>query len=278
MEVSTNPAQQKPVQITPTGAALGAVVSGVDVGRGLDEATAERLRQAFTAHSLLLLRQQQLSKQQQVDFARVFGEPVPHPTNTRDRDPDVPELTIISNVVEDGQAIGALGNAELAFHADLVFLYEPGTVSILYCVEAPASGGDTYWSSGYAAYAGLDPDTQARIDSLQAVYIHRNPAYNPDPPARHPLVCVHPVSRRKSLFISPNAAQEIPGLDPAAGQALLARLLAHATQDQYVWRHSWQPGDLIVWDNRCTLHRRDGFDASQRRVMRRTQSVGPPSA
>ncbi|NJN82346.1 MAG: TauD/TfdA family dioxygenase [Caldilineaceae bacterium] len=140
---------------------------------------------------------------------------------------------------------------------------------------APASGGDTYWSSGYAGYETLDPQTQARIANLSAVYVHRNPAYNPPTPPVHPLVCVHPETRRKTLFLSPSSAQSVVGLDEQSGRALLDELYAHATQPQFVWRHQWRPGDLIMWDNRCTMHRRDSFDDSQRRYMRRTQVLGP---
>lgn len=263
--------------ILPSGAALGAQVTGLDLRLPLDAATIGGLRAAFLDHCVLCFRDQQISKADQVRFSGYFGQPVPHPTNTRDRDPDFPELTVISNIEEGGRAVGALGNAELAFHADLVFLYEPGTVSILYCVETPASGGDTMWTSGYAGYATLDAATKARIDGLEAVYVHTNPAYNPDPPATHPLVTIHPESGRKTLFISPNAARGIVGWGEAEGRALLDQLFSHATQDRFVWRHQWRPGDLIMWDNRCTLHRRDGFDNSQRRLMLRTQMVGRPS-
>jgi len=263
------------VTITPTGGALGAQVSDIDLRAPLDEETVGRIRAAFLAHSLLLIRSQQISKDDQVRFSRCFGEPVPHPTNTRDRDPQVPEITVISNIVEAGQAVGALGNDEVAFHADLVFLHEPGSVSILYCVETPTEGGNTFWTNGYAAYDALDPATKAKIEDVKAVYVHRNPAYNPPTPPQHPLVCIHPESGRPTLFISPSSAERVVGMDETEGRQLLDDLFAHAIQPRFVWEHSWQPGDLIVWDNRCTMHRRESFDNSQRRLMLRTQLLGP---
>lgn len=265
------------MNIIPTGAALGAEVHNLDLSQPLDDAAVDQLQRAFHQHSVLLFRQQQLTPAEQVRFTGYFGTAVPHPTNTRDRDPDVAEITVISNIEEEGRAVGALGNAEVHFHADLVFLHEPGAVSILYCVETPDSGGDTMWTSGYAGYDALDRETKARIDDRNAIYVHRNSDYNPPTPATHPLAPTHPETGRKTLFISPSSADSVEGMDEAAGQTLLAQLMEHATQEQFIWRHTWQPGDLIMWDNRCTLHRREAFDNSQRRLMRRTQTLGAPS-
>lgn len=263
------------IEIVPTEAALGADVAGVDLRKPLTAETVTQIRDAFHTHAVLRFRGQQLSKAEQVEFSRYFGEPVPHPTNTRDRDPEQPEITIISNIEENGKAVGALGNAELTFHADLVFLHTPGSISLLYCVETPNQGGDTYWSSGYAAYEALDEATKRQIANLGARYVHNNPAYNPPTPPVHPLVCTHPETGRKTLFLSPNAAQCITSMADDAGRRLLDQLYHHATKERFVWRHHWQPGDLIMWDNRCTLHRRDGFPQDQRRLMWRTQLLGP---
>ena len=142
--------------------------------------------------------------------------------------------------------------------------------------------GDTYWTSGYAGYAALDEGTKAQIDGLVAVYVHTKPEYNPPVAPRHPLVCVHPETGRKTLFLSPNAATSLEGeqgaMNQAESHALLEALFAHATEERFTWRHQWQPGDLIMWDNRCTMHRRDGFDNRQRRLMWRTQMLGPCTA
>lgn len=266
------------MQITPTGGALGAKVTAIDLSQPLPDSAQAQLRNALNNHSLLHIGNQQLSRDQLVSFSATFGTPIEHPTNQRDRDAQNPLITIISNIEEDGHAIGALGNAELKFHADLVFLHTPGSVSILYCVECPATGGDTYWSNNYRAYETLDAKTRARIADLKVVYVHRNPAYNPPQPAAHPLVCTHPDTRRKMLFVSPSSAHRIDGLDDAAdAKALLDALLAHAARDDLVWRHHWRPGDVIVWDNRATLHRRDAFDNNARRLMWRTQLLGPLS-
>lgn len=263
------------MEIIPTDAVLGADVVGLDLREPLAPETVAQVQAAFHSYAVLRFRGQQLSKAQQVAFSRYFGEPVPHPTNTRDRDPEQPEITVISNIEENGKAVGALGNAELTFHADLVFLHTPGSISILYCVETPDQGGDTYWSSGYAGYASLDDRTKAQIEGIGVAYVHTNPAYNPPTPPVHPLVCTHPETGRKTLFLSPNAAQRMMGIEEETGRALLEQLYAHASQERFVWRQQWQPGDLIMWDNRCTMHRRDGFPQDQRRLMWRTQLLGP---
>ena len=263
--------------VIPTGTALGAQVLGLDLRRPLDLAVQEQLHAAFTAHSVLLCRDQDLSQADQLRISRCFGEPIPHPTNTRDRDPDFPAITILSNIRENGRPVGALGNDEVHWHIDLVFLHMPGSVSLLYCLETPERGGDTWWASGYKAYEALDKPTQQKLDGVSALYRHRRPEYNPPEPAIHPLVCMHPVSRRKTLYLSPGSAQSVVGLDEAAGAILLQRLGDHLDQPCFSWRHSWRPGDLVIWDNRCTLHRRAGFDGQARRLMWRTQMVGPPS-
>ncbi len=106
-------------------------------------------------------------------------------------------------------------------------------------------------------------------------YVHRNPAYNPTTPPAHPLICTHPDTRRKMLFVSPSSANGIEGMNDEEGKSLLNQLLEHATQDKLVWRHQWRVGDVMVWDNRATLHRRDAFDPAERRLMWRTQMLGP---
>ena len=268
------------MEVVAFGGALGADVMGLDLSKPLSAETIEELLKAFHRYAVLRFRRQQLTKAAQVEFSRHFGKPIPHPTNRRDRDPEQPEITVISNIEENGKAVGALGNAELTFHADLVFLQTPGTISLLYCVETPEhcegiNCGNTYWSSGYAAYEALDDATKAQIAELGVAYVHSNPAYNQPIPPIHPFVCTHPETGRKTLFFSPNAAQRVIGLTKEEGHTLLDRLYAHATQERFVWRQQWQPGDLIMWDNRCTMHRRDGFPADQRRLMWRTQMLGP---
>jgi taurine dioxygenase len=253
--------------ITPTNSALGATIQGIDLSQPLGGETAAQLQNAFYEHSLLIFREQTLTEDDQVHFSKHFCNPEPHPTNSKNRGTR-PEITIISNTDE-----GALGNAEVHFHADLIFLPNPGTVSILYCLETPTEGGDTYWTGNIAAYNALDDDMKQRLENLEIAYAHARPEYNPHEPPRHPIVLTHPESGRKSLYFSPNHAKWVESLSESESQDTITFLTNFLTQEQFIHCHHWQPGDLVMWDNRCTMHRRDSFDNSQRRVMKRTQAV-----
>jgi taurine dioxygenase len=137
----------------------------------------------------------------------------------------------------------------------------------------PERGGDTTWASGYASYDALSPALKARIAGLRAVHRHPRPQQNPPVPAVHPVVRPHAVTGRPVLYVSPQFTTRIEGLDEEEGGALLKELLDHVTNPRFAWTHQWRVGDLVMWDNRCTMHRRDSFDASARRVMKRTQML-----
>ena len=234
--------------IIPTGTALGAEVVGLDLRRPLDTSIQEQLRAAFTAHSVLLWRDQRLSQADQLCISRCFGDPIPHPTNTRDRDPEYPAITILSNIKENGRPVGALGNDEVHWHIDLVFLHMPGSVSLLYCLETPDRAGDTWWTSGYAAYEALDKPTQQKLDRVSALY--------PPPPriqsARTGYSSVGvraSVSSRKTLYLSPGVLN--PLWVRRGGRSDPATTIRRAPGPTALIGASWRPGDLVIWDNRC---------------------------
>ncbi len=261
-----------PLQIITTGGALGAEIRGLDLRRGLDADTVRTLRAAFLEHCVLYYRDQQISQQDLVRFTRHFGKPVAHVRPQPDR--PIEEIFVISNVTEDGKPIGALGSEEIPFHSDLSYLPEPGTISLLYALEIPEVGGETMWASGYAAYEALDPTMKDRIDGLNAVHRHPIDALNTPEPTMHPVVRTHPETGRKVIYVSPHLTHHITDMEREDGRALLDELIAHATAERFVWKHRWQVGDLVMWDNRCTMHRRTPFDDRQRRVMWRTQVFG----
>lgn len=253
--------------ITPTNNAVGATIHNIDLSQPLTDPIVAQLRDAFHTHSLLIFPNQNLTEDHQVAFTRHFCNPVAHPTNTKNRGKR-PEITIISNTDE-----GALGNAEVHFHADLIFLPNPGTVSVLYCLETPDQGGDTHWTGNIAAYNALDDDMKNRLENLQIAYVHSRPEYNPPEPPRHPIVLTHPESGRKSLYFSPNHAKWIDDMSKSESDEHIQFLTNHLTDPQFTHSHHWHTGDLVMWDNRTTMHRRDSFDNAQRRVMKRTQAV-----
>ncbi|HAA77654.1 TPA: taurine catabolism dioxygenase TauD [Candidatus Latescibacteria bacterium] len=261
--------------VNPTGAALGAFVDGVDLSEPLSETDRLYVQGAFWEHSVLVFRHQELTEAQQVVFSRYLCDPVAHPTNVTNVG-ELPEICIIANVEEDGKAVGALGNSEVTFHADLAFYPAPGTVSVLYAVEAPNNSGHTSWSSGIAAYDSLDAQSKDRLEDVRIVYSHRRSDYRSADPVIHPLVCTHPESGRKTLYFSSNHAASVVDEDEAESESLIDRLRSYTAEERFTWTHHWRPGDLVVWDNRSTQHRRSHVDESKRRYMRRTQAVGTP--
>ena len=186
---------------------------------------------------------------------------------------------IISNVTADGREIGSLGNAEAFWHTDLNFVEEPPAASCLYAHEVPADGGDTGFANMEAAFASLPA---ALATSIAGRRIRDDARFNSAgylrevrvPDTLHPIVRTHPETGRKSLYLGRRANAIIEGLDDAESNALLDALWEHATSESFTWHHRWCAGDLLIWDNRCTLHRRDSFDGSTRRIMHRTQTRG----
>ena len=277
------------ISVTRLAPALGAEVGGVDL-RAVDAATLARIRDAWSEHLVLRFRGQVLTDPQLLAFSRLFGEldpPGPNPYGT----PFLaafPEINVISNIIAEGKPIGNLGDGEAAWHSDMTYVDAPPRAALLHALEVPPSGGDTFWSNLYLAYETLPADLKAAIAGRKAVHdatynsagLMRKgmkPVADPReaPGARHPLVIVHPETGRPALFLGRRRNSYNLGSDLPESEALLDRLWAHATQPQFVFRQVWEQGDLLLWDNRCTLHRRDSFDAASRRVMHRTQIKGP---
>jgi len=235
---------------------------------------------------VLRFRGQSLTDDELKRFSQLFGELDPPGANPYGKPflPDHPELNVISNIKVDGVPIGGLGDGEAIWHADMTYAESPPMGAMLYAIEVPPSGGDTYWANMYAAFDSLSAELKARIQGLKAIH---DATYNSAgimrkgyrevtdpreaPGARHPLVREHPETRRKCLFLGRRRNSSIEGLEPAESERLLDALWAHATQERFTFRQQWRVGDVVLWDNRCTLHRRDAFDPSARRLMHRTQ-------
>jgi taurine dioxygenase len=280
--------------IAPTGAALGAEIGGIDLRR-IDAADFAALRHAFIAHSVLLIRDQRLTDDDLIAFSGRWGvlDRAPVQENGRRFVPGKPEIYVVSNVVENGVAIGSLGAGEAAWHTDMSYIDAPPMASLLYAIEVPASGGDTSFCSMYAACEALPATLKERVAGLSIKhdgtynsggYVRAGLAASNDPRtspgAVHPLVCIHPDSGRRYLYLGRRRNGYIPGLELAQSEALLDELWVHATRPENAWTHRWRAGDVVLWDNRSTMHRRDSFDPTARRIMHRTQikSPAPPAA
>jgi len=257
------------LNVVPTGGALGAQIADIDLTQPLLPDQVGQVRTALLDYGVVFFRNQRISEPDQVRFTSYFGQPVEHVRKQRAR--PVPEIFIISNVKEDGEPIGALGHGEVSFHSDLSYLRQPGTLSVLYAVEIPQEGGQTQWCNCTAAYADLDSDIKRRIKHLRAVHRHYVEEQNPPEMIDHPVVRTHPETGRKSLYVGPHLTKHIVGMKSGESAELLALLYAHLEQPRFIWTHEWQVGDLVLWDNRPTMHRRLPFPAHQRRLMKRTQ-------
>jgi taurine dioxygenase len=280
--------ERQNVAVQPTGAALAADIAGVDLAGALGPETVAAVKAAWGDHLVLRFRGQQLSDDDLLRFSRQFGELDWAPIAAAN---DAPEgrdyIMVVSNVIENGQAIGQLGAYEAIWHTDMSYVAEPPMASALYSLEAPPSGGDTGFCNMYLAYETLAPELRAQIEGRQCRHdASRNSAGElrrgfvdaPDPSqtvgAEHPIVRTHPVTGRKALFLGRRRNAYIPGLPLAESEALLDALWAHATKPEFSWYQQWRKGDLILWDNRAVMHRRDAFDPATRRVMHRTQIKG----
>jgi taurine dioxygenase len=274
------------IRVTKLADALGAEIRGVDLARPISGPDFAAIRAAWLEHLVLRFRGQQLSDPQLKAFSALFGELDPPGPNPYGRPflPDHPEMNVISNIKVDGVPIGGLGDGEAIWHADMTYVELPPMASILYALEIPPAGGDTYWANMYLAYDTLPAELKARIEGRRAIH---DATYNSAgmmrkgysavtdpraaPGARHPLVRTHRETGRRSLFLGRRRNSYIEGLELAESEALLDALWAHATQPRFTFRQQWHVGDVIVWDNRCTLHRRDAFDPAARRLLHRTQ-------
>jgi taurine dioxygenase len=276
------------VSVRSTGAALGGDIEGVDLGGGLAPELVADIKQAWGDHLVLRFRRQALSDDDLLRFSRQFGELDWAPIAATNDAPEGREyVMVVSNVVENGKAIGQLGAYEAVWHTDMSYIPDPPMASALYALEVPPSGGDTGFCNMYLAYDSLDTDLRREVAGRlcrhdasrnSAGELRRGFVDAPDPSqtigAEHPIVRTHPMTDHKALFLGRRRNAYIPGLPLTDSEALLDALWQHATQPGFTWYQRWQVGDLILWDNRCVMHRRDAFDPATRRIMHRTQIKG----
>ncbi|HYM18126.1 MAG TPA: TauD/TfdA family dioxygenase [Micropepsaceae bacterium] len=276
------------IKITPTGAALGAELSGVDL-REVDDATFAAIHRAWLDHLVLLFRNQRLDDDQMIAFSRRFGELDWAPVQETGRRfvEGHPEIYVVSNVIENGEPIGSLGAGEAVWHTDMSYIEAPPKASMLYALEIPMQGGDTGFVNMYRGYEAMPASLKRRLAGLKVkhdgtynsggyVRLGVNATDDPmtSPGAVHPLVCTHPETHRPVLYLGRRRNAYIPGLPLAESEALLDEIWAYATKDEYTWYNQWRVGDVVLWDNRCTMHRRDAFDDHARRILHRTQVKG----
>jgi taurine dioxygenase len=270
-----------PLATRPLSPALGLEVLGVDLSKPIGTALASQLEAAFHRGQILLLRDQNLSEEDEVRFAECFG-PLARTLNVHHTGKH-PATMLISNIRKDGKPIGALPDGEMQFHTDQCYVERPAMASMLYAIEVPSVGGNTLFANAYAAYETLSDDIKRRIDDKRAInaYDYANASVKRGtklgagvPHYSHPVVRTHPATGRKALYVNRLMTVTIEGMPEAESDELLNFLFDHQEQRKFVYEHVWRVGDILMWDNRCTLHARTDFSSAERRLMRRVTILG----
>jgi len=267
---------------------LGAEIGGVDL-RTIDDRDFAAIHRAWLDHLVLLFRGQQLTDDDLIAFSRRFGalDWAPVQETGRRFVEGHPEIYAVSNVIENGEPIGSLGAGEAVWHTDMSYLEAPPKASMLYALEVPPAGGNTYFCNMYLVYELLPEALRQRIAGLtlkhdgtynSGGYVRQGVTAVDDPMTSagvyHPLVVTHPESGRRALYLGRRRNAYIGGLPLAESEALLDELWSYTAREDVSWGNQWRTGDVVLWDNRCTMHRRDPFDPQSRRVLHRTQIKG----
>jgi taurine dioxygenase len=274
------------VDVVPLSKHIGAEIRGIDLRTALDADTIKQIHQAWLDHSVLLFRNQSFSQEDLLRVTGYFGElaPLTRPAKFFPKGYArlLPNIMMISNIRENGETIGALPDGEMQFHHDQIHSEVPHNGTLLYSLEVPSYGGDTLFASGYAAYDTLDPAIKSQLAGRRAFH-HYNYGSTVRGDSRgveafsqavHPVLRTHDETGRKAIYVNRLMTMRIENLPEAESDALLQALFDHSEKPEFIYRHVWRVGDLIVWDNRCSMHARDDFPSDQRRLMLRTTVKG----
>jgi taurine dioxygenase len=276
-------------EIRPFDAPLGAEVLGLDLSLPVGADDFARIHRAHLEHHVLVFREQRITPAQQVEFSRRFGRLQIHVLRQFQL-PSDPEVLIISNIKEDGQPVG-LGDAGHYWHSDLSYKAVPSLGSMLHAQELPRDGGDTLFANQHTAWDTLPEYLKRAVEGRSAEHSYlakyaelqqRNP-WRPNLtqaqvdevlPAVHPIVRTHPETGRRALFVSEHFTTRVIGIPEHESRALLDELFAHSTRPEHIYRHQWQPRDMVFWDNRSLMHQAAGCPEDQRRLLYRTTIEG----
>jgi taurine dioxygenase len=275
------------IEVIPTGAALGAEIRGVDLSQPLGDNVFALIERAYDEHGVIFFRDQHITPPQQVAFTRRFGEIDFNIFGERWSVPGSPEIVVVSNVTEDNKPIGVRRAGE-NWHSDMCYTARPPRGTMLYAHEIPdlfgLPLGDTEFASAAAAWRALPETMQKFLDGRHATFDFqgRKRALTPtqaeidrNPPVMHPIARTHPRTGRRCLYVMRDDCIAVEGMDDEAADALIAALADHIVKPAHIYRHQWQAGDLLMWDN-CTVQHRaiQDYDLPQRRLMHRTTMGG----
>lgn len=276
------------LDLRPLSYALGAEVRGIDLAKPVSDVLFAEIGQAFLTHGILLFRGQAITPGQHIAFSRHFGELDRHETLPRDRHAEFPEILMVTNRPKGDGTPSDSRYTGRNWHSDMSFTLCPALGSLLHSRDIPPVGGDTMFANMYLAYETLSPAMRAMIADLHGVHTtgRKMPDATPErlrldrelnPPIAQPVVRVHPQTGRKALYIS-EKVELLEGFTREESRPLIAFLCEHAAQPEFSYRHQWRKHDLLIWDNRCTMHiALADFDETQRRELFRTTVLGTPS-
>ena len=267
-----------PFEVRSLSDALGAAVSGLDLSKELDAGTVAALRQTWLDNVILVFPEQSLSEDDQERFCRCFGE-LEVVRSAKAQDGDHPSVMLITNV----KGTGKVEDGEMQFHYDQCYYETPCDGTMLYAMEVPPVGGNTLFANCYAAYESLTDEVKQRIEGRKALNYYdygSDPTFRPDtinpdaPQWVHPIVRTHPETGRKALFINRLMTISIEDMERAESDGLLGLLFDHMEHPDFIYEHKWRIDDLMMWDNRCSVHARTYFDPGHQRMMRRVTVRG----
>jgi taurine dioxygenase len=285
----TSPQSRQHFVIKAFDAPLGAEVLGLDLSQPVSDDDFARLHRAHLDHHVLVFRDQHITPGQQVEFSRRFGRLQIHVLRQFQL-PSDPEVLVISNIRENDRPIG-LGDAGHFWHSDLSYKETPSLGSMLHAQELPAEGGDTLFANQHTAWEQLPEHLKRAVEHAKAEHsylaryadLQKRSPWRPNltqaqidevKPVVHPVVRTHPETGRKALFVSEHLTTRIVGLPESESRALLDELFDHSTRPQHIYRHKWQPQDMVFWDNRSLMHLAAGCPEDQRRKLYRTTIEG----
>ena len=265
---------------------VGAKISGIDLSHPLHQDEIDFIKNNWYANGVLCFPNQSIDEIQQIKFGEYFGELV-HTQGEYAISKSHPAIMYITNEKENGKYVGALPDGEMYFHTDMCYVEKPSMATFLYAINIPKVGGNTVFANMYMAYESLDNEIKSKINGLKAVNSYEPGSSAPTIISRkntnrsnetksyaHPMICTHPVTKKKALYVNRLMTESIVGLSAQESDDLLNLLFDHQENKKFLYEHIWSLGDLLIWDNRCVLHARSNFDASELRKLRRITVKG----
>ena len=273
--------------LTPTGAALGVRVTGIDLSQELTPETVEELRAIIHEHIVVIFPEQDFSPQEQLRFARYLGpakqRKLPDDYEVPKSSREVPGIVYVSNIRDtEGKVDGVIPDGEMWFHHDTCYKPEPDRYTMLYGIQIPRKGGNTLWCNMAKAWETLPDDLKSKLDGRKALNVYDYATMGQPDLSRletmehawQPAVVAHPVTGRKALFVSRLMTCRLDGMDDTESMEILNAVFDHAEQRKYIYEHAWRVGDFVIWDNLCCTHARTHFDMGDDRRLRRCKVNG----